>query len=70
MTQYWVVGGDYRDTQFKQMTGGQEEQWFGPFGDYESAKKEWQKRAWATVDQATARFRIEMIDKANPPCSD
>lgn len=70
MPQYWVVGGHYRDTKFQQMEQGRQEEWFGPFVDYETAKKEWQRRAWSTVDAATVRYRIEAIDKSDPVCSD
>jgi hypothetical protein len=55
---FWVVGGSYKDTQFAEPAEG-EEQWYGPFKTYEDAKGEWQRRAWATVDDAMSRFRIE-----------
>ncbi|MGH6886175.1 MAG: DUF4170 domain-containing protein [Kiloniellales bacterium] len=64
MSSYWVVGGDYRDTRFDTPTSGREE-WIGPFVDYETAKKEWARRAWATVDNATTRYRIE--EREAPP---
>jgi len=70
MAQYWVVGGEYTDTKFKEFTGP-EEQWIGPFGDYEVAKQEWAKRAWHTVDECNTRYRIERIDPdVPPPCTD
>lgn len=55
---FWVVGGAYKDTHFTEPAGGAE-QWYGPFKTYEDAKAEWQRRAWATVDDALSRFRIE-----------
>ena len=55
---FWVVGGAYKDTHFTEPAGGTE-QWYGPFKTYEDAKAEWQRRAWATVDDALSRFRIE-----------
>jgi catechol 2,3-dioxygenase-like lactoylglutathione lyase family enzyme len=58
MGRYWVVGGEYRDTGFTEPAGGSEQR-LGPFADYESAKAEWQARAWASVDNALARWRIE-----------
>ena len=71
MAQFWVVGGEYRDTRFREVAGGCEEEWIGPYDDYESAKAEWSKRAWHTVDEATKRYRIERIDKDQPPpCTD
>jgi hypothetical protein len=38
---------------------GGSEQWYGPFDSYADAKAEWGRRAWATVDDAHARYRIE-----------
>jgi hypothetical protein len=55
---YWVVGGIYKDTRFAEPAEGAE-QWYGPFATYDEAKAEWQRRAWETVDDAHARFRIE-----------
>ncbi|MEE8534483.1 MAG: DUF4170 domain-containing protein [Kiloniellales bacterium] len=70
MAQYWVVGGEYTDTHFHEALDGNEE-WIGPFGDYQTAKQEWAKRAWRTVDDCHARYRIERIDPDSPPaCTD
>ncbi len=70
MAQYWVVGGEYTDTYFHEALDGNEE-WIGPFGDYQTAKQEWAKRAWRTVDDCHARYRIERIDPDSPPaCTD
>ncbi|WP_083921788.1 DUF4170 domain-containing protein [Kiloniella laminariae] len=70
MTQFFVVGGEYADTSFCEAVGGDEE-WIGPFSNYESAQKEWSRRAWLTVDDCTTRFRIERVDAdAPPPCTD
>jgi hypothetical protein len=41
------------------MQGGGAEERTGPFATHEQAKAEWQRRAWATVDDALSRFRIE-----------
>lgn len=63
---YWVVGGIYTDTHFdKSAEGG--EQWYGPFDSYDDAKAEWQSRAWASVDDALSRYRIEKRQGARPP---
>jgi len=59
MGKFWVVGGVYADTSFERIAGGGAEERFGPFPDHDAAKAEWQRRAWATVDDAHARFRIE-----------
>ena len=55
---FWVVGGVYTDTRFVEPVGGAE-QWYGPFETYAAAKAEWGRRAWATVDDAHSRYRIE-----------
>ena len=70
MPLFWVVGGDYKDTQFQELIGDGEQR-FGPFTDYDTAKKEWAKHAWQTVDTCTCRYRIEKIDPdVPPPCTD
>ncbi len=70
MSLFWVVGGEYTDTHFQETVGSNEE-WFGPFRDYEAAKQEWAKHAWQSVDHCTTRYRIECIDPdAPPPCTD
>jgi cobyrinic acid a,c-diamide synthase len=56
---YWVIGGEYLDTAFKQLAPGTEEEVLGPFKTYDDAKIAWQKRAWSTVDDCTKRYRIE-----------
>ncbi|MBC7134432.1 MAG: DUF4170 domain-containing protein, partial [Oceanibaculum nanhaiense] len=58
---YWVVGGIYTDTSFTQMANGGPEERHGPFDAYEQAKKAWQEKAWSTVDDCNARFRIERL---------
>lgn len=66
MKRFWVVGGVYKDTNFDGMVDGGKEERIGPFADYAAAKAAWQKRAWETVDQANARFRIE--EDGSEPC--
>lgn len=63
MTGFWVIGGEYEDTGFARPAPGTAEQRHGPFKDYAEAKAKWQALAWATVDSAHVRFRIEE-DKA------
>jgi len=58
MTQYWVVGGEYRDTRFKQLAPGAQMERHGPFASYKEAYAFWSARARATIDEATVRFRI------------
>ena len=64
--QYWVVGGAYKDAHFSEPAGGAE-QWIGPFDGYAAAEAEWRRRAWATVDDALTRYRIEKLSTAGPP---
>jgi hypothetical protein len=59
VTRFWVVGGIYSDTTFERIAGGRAEERFGPFASHADAKAEWQRRAWSTVDDANARYRIE-----------
>lgn len=59
MARYWVVGGEYADTSFTKLAGGGKEERIGPFARYDDAKAAWQGRAWATVDSANHRYRIE-----------
>src|SRR5215813_12372088 len=63
MAKFWVIGGIYADTKFDRMADGSPEGRFGPFATHADAKAEWQQRAWATVDDAHARYRIEEEDE-------
>lgn len=58
MAEFWVVGGEYTDTDFKTLAkdAGLEE--YGPFHTYEAARKEWQARNMARIDNAMVRYRI------------
>ncbi len=55
---YWVVGGLYSSTDFRELASGAREQRFGPYDSYEEALAEWQARAWQSVDNCHARYRI------------
>ncbi len=67
MGRFWVVGGVYADTEFTEAVGAGEE-WLGPFEDYEAARKLWAEKAWQTVDDAHARYRIEeLAENQSPP---
>jgi hypothetical protein len=57
-SRYWVVGGEYTDTQFSRVIDGTEEERLGPFDSYKAAHQAWASRAWATVDSAHRRYRI------------
>lgn len=56
---FWVVGGQYADTQFRKLARGASEERFGPFTKYTDAMEVWRGKAWATVDDGFARYRIE-----------
>jgi hypothetical protein len=55
---FWVVGGRYTDTTFSKIEGGGSEEMIGPFDSFEDARKEWQRKSWAQVDQCNVRYRI------------
>jgi hypothetical protein len=57
-TEYWVVGGRYADTTFARAAGGTEER-LGPFKSEREALDVWRRKAWETVDDALARYRVE-----------
>ncbi len=61
---YWVVGGVYTGTSFSTIAGGHGEERHGPFTTYQDALEEWHARAWATVDDCNARYRIEKDNDA------
>jgi hypothetical protein len=58
MAQYWVVGGEFRDTDFKELAEGVDLEEYGPFHTYEAARKEWQAHNMARIDNAMVRYRI------------
>jgi Domain of unknown function (DUF4170) len=58
MAEYWVVGGEYTDTDFKQLANDAKPEEYGPFHTYEAARKEWQARNMAKIDNAMVRYRI------------
>ena len=60
---FWVIGGSFKDTSFREWAGVPERH--GPFETYAEAEAKWQERAWATVDDATAQYRIESIQPAD-----
>ncbi|MDZ4736594.1 MAG: DUF4170 domain-containing protein [Rhodospirillaceae bacterium] len=67
MARYWVIGGEYTDTGFTDIVGGKAEERHGPYDDLEAARVRWQQLAWATVDNAHARYRIEQEREAEAP---
>lgn len=59
-TRYWVVGGEYADASFTVPAAGKTLERLGPFATEAEAHKAWAGRAWATVDDALCRYRIEI----------
>jgi len=59
---YWVVGGEYTDARFAELSPGAEAERHGPFATYDEAYKVWSGRAWAMVDHALVRFRVVTED--------
>ena len=56
--EFWVTGGNFENG-FEKPLGNLQR--FGPFETYEQAESKWAELAWQTVDDATARFRIETL---------
>jgi hypothetical protein len=67
-SQWWVVGGRYATTEFRVAADGQE-QWHGPFHTRAAAMDEWRRLAWATVDDALTRYRLEQRRAGEAPAS-
>ena len=71
-TRYWVVGGEYADATFTVPAAGKSLERLGPFATPAEAQKAWAGRAWATVDDAMCRYRIEIETSGSagvPPAS-
>jgi len=66
---FWVIGGEYASTRFERIAPGGREERIGPFASYEEAKAAWAARAFATVDDAHARYRIVEAPDAPAPSS-
>jgi hypothetical protein len=58
MSEYWVVGGEYADSRFASLLAGRQPERYGPFRSYEDARKEWQARTMATIDNALVRYQV------------
>ena len=58
MNEYWVVGGEYVDSSFAALLPGRSPERYGPYRSYDEARKEWQARTMATIDNALIRYRI------------
>ncbi|MBX6322007.1 MAG: hypothetical protein IRY94_09290 [Rhodospirillaceae bacterium] len=56
-TCFWVVGGEYTDTDFARLVEGTG-QVYGPFDSYEEARAVWERQSLATRCRALMRFAI------------
>ena len=43
---FWVVGGIYKDTKFKELAEGQKLEKYGPFKEYSEARQKWDYHSW------------------------
>jgi len=55
-SQFWVVGGEYTDTEFTALHGPAEA--LGPFSDYAHAYQEWERLSMETKPSAHVRYTI------------
>ena len=58
MSEYWVVGGEYADSEFNALFAGRSPERYGPFRSYDEARREWQARTMATIDNALVRYQV------------
>jgi hypothetical protein len=56
---YWVIGGDYSDCRFQDITPGTETM-HGPYDDEVKARTEWQRLTFRDHCGATTRYSICM----------
>jgi hypothetical protein len=69
MTNYWVIGGEYASTDFREMADGGSPRKYGPFKTYEEARAAWLAHSWANVDNCHVRFTIASDDNQRSPSS-
>jgi hypothetical protein len=63
MSNYWIIGGEYTDTNFSKMVE-ETRQVHGPFNRYEDALSLWHRLADKTRSICNARFVITREGKA------
>lgn len=61
MRNYYVIGGEYADTNFETIAPGATEERHGPFSEKE-AHDTWRALTGKTVDNALVRYRIKPAD--------
>ncbi|MTI09246.1 DUF4170 domain-containing protein [Curvivirga aplysinae] len=59
-SEYFVIGGEYTDTDFKTIKGGEETK-FGPYASREEARDKWKALSMADIDNCYVRYRIEKM---------
>lgn len=59
---YWVIGGEYTDTDFRTVVGGGEPERHGPYATYDAARECWASLSWQHIDDAHVRYTIEEED--------
>ncbi len=59
-TEYWVIGGEYTNTDFKTIKSGNEDR-HGPYTNKEDARSQWKALSMSDVDNAYVRYRIEKM---------
>ena len=58
MGNFWVTGGEFADTEFRDLAPGAKAQRLGPFKTYEDARVAWLAQSFAHVDHCNVRFVI------------
>lgn len=66
MKRYWVIGGEYASTAFKDMVDGKPPRRYGPFDTVDEAKTRWSALSWADVDNCHTRYEIVTEDAPAP----
>jgi hypothetical protein len=57
-TKFFVFGGVYKDTTFRQLQNESDAQEYGPFDTYQEAYDEWKARMFLNVDNALHRLTV------------
>jgi hypothetical protein len=60
---FFVVGGEYRDTTFREVVRPDAPE--GPFEDYDDALAAWRSKSVRRIDEAYVRYRIVEADRAS-----
>ena len=60
-TVYYVIGAEYRDTDFRELVPGTGEI-YGPY-DKSAADKKWQQMSMSRVDECMIRYRVVDRDR-------